>query len=86
MGLLFEFPIVVMVLTKIGMVTPHFLTSHRKHAVVAIWIISAVITPSPDPINQAIVAVPLMIFYEISILVSKHVYRKKQKAIESITS
>jgi sec-independent protein translocase protein TatC len=86
MGLLFEFPIVVMVLTKIGMVTPHFLTSHRKHAVVAIWIISAFITPSPDPINQAIVAVPLMIFYEISILVSKHVYRKKQKAIESITS
>ncbi len=79
MGLLFEFPVVVMLLTKMGVVTPLFLTKYRKHAIVVIWIISAVITPTPDPINLSIVAVCLMAFYEISILVSKWIYRGRIK-------
>lgn len=82
MGALFEFPIVVLVLTKLGIITPHLLTTKRKYAIVVIWVIAAVITPTPDPINQGFVAVPLMIFYEISILISRLVYRKKQQAAE----
>lgn len=79
MGLLFELPIVIMILTKIGLITPMTLTGKRKHAIVIIWIIAAIITPQPDIISQSLVAVPLMILYEISIIISRIIYKKKLK-------
>lgn len=83
MGLVCELPIVIMILTKLGIVTPEFLASKRKYAIVLIWIAAAIITPTPDPLNQTLVAVPLMILYEISVLVSKFIIiRKKKKAIQ----
>jgi len=83
MGVLFEFPIIIMILTRIGIVTPHFLSRNRKWAIVIIFIISAFITPTQDMLTQTLVAVPLMFLYEASIIVSKlTTVRKKKKEVE----
>jgi len=70
MGILFELPILVFFLTKIGFVTPTFLRTYRRHAIVVILVLAAIITP-PDVIDQLIVFTPLYALYEISIYVSK---------------
>lgn len=77
-GLLFELPIVIYFLTKIGLVTPSSLRNYRKYTLVIVLILSAIITP-PDIISQVIVAIPIMILYEISILISVIVYKKQEK-------
>lgn len=76
-GLVFELPIVIFFLTKIGLVTPQFLKKYRKYALVIVLIISAVITP-PDVASQIIVAIPVLILYEVSIYISKFVLRKQK--------
>jgi len=81
MGVLFEVPVIVLVLTRMGIVSPAMLSGKRKYAIVVIWIIAAVITPQPDPLSQAMVGVPLMIIYEISILISRLVARSNLKRI-----
>ncbi len=70
-GIAFELPLVIVFLTQIGIVTPAFLIHKRKHAIVAIFIASAVLTPSPDFFSQLVLAVPLVLLYEISIIFSK---------------
>jgi sec-independent protein translocase protein TatC len=80
-GVTFQLPMAILVLTKIGVVTPLFLQTYRKHSVVVILIVAAIITPSPDMISQVLVAIPLYILYEISILVSIRIYKQKQKEI-----
>lgn len=77
-GLLFQLPIVVYFLTKVGLLTPKFMRTYRKHAVVIILILAAVITP-PDPLSQTIIAIPLYLLYEVSIFVSAAVLRNKSK-------
>ncbi|GEQ86784.1 Sec-independent protein translocase protein TatC [Patiriisocius marinistellae] len=77
-GLIFELPIIIYFLTKIGIVTPQFLKTYRKYALVLVLILSAIITP-PDIASQVIVAVPVLILYEISIFISKGVLRKQRK-------
>jgi len=79
MGLIFEFPVLVVFLTKIGIVTPSLLKRYRKHTAVAILIIAGLITPSPDIFSQLIVAVPLYGLYEISLSISSRMYRKREK-------
>ncbi|MBN2077893.1 MAG: twin-arginine translocase subunit TatC [Spirochaetes bacterium] len=82
MGVLFEFPIVVMVLTRIGILTPSFLITKRKYAIVLIFVLSAVITPTQDVLTMLIVSLPLIFLYEISIMISRFtVVRKKRKAL-----
>ena len=78
-GLLFLLPIIVFILTKIGILTPAFLRKYRKHSIVGVLILSALITP-PDFISQVIVSVPIIILYEIGILVSARVERRRRKA------
>jgi sec-independent protein translocase protein TatC len=75
-GLLFELPVIVFLLTKIGVIGPAFLRKFRKHAIVVILIVAAIITP-PDIISQMIVSIPIMILYEISILISVRTERKR---------
>lgn len=75
-GLIFELPILIYFLTKVGVVTPQFLKTYRKYALIIVLIISAIITP-PDIVSQIIVAVPVLILYEISILISKIIYKKE---------
>lgn len=80
-GLVFELPIITFFLAKIGVVTPQFMRKYRKHAIVVIFIIAAIITP-PDVFSQTLVAIPLLILYEVSILIARGVVRKKEKAHE----
>jgi sec-independent protein translocase protein TatC len=77
-GLVFQLPIVVYFLTKIGLVTPEFLKQYRKHALVAVLILAAIITP-PDITSQILVALPIMVLYEVSILLSIWVIKKQEK-------
>ncbi len=79
MGLIFEFPVVVLFLTKIGIVTPAFLKKYRKHTIIAILIVAGVITPSPDIFSQIVVAMPLYLLFEISIVISKRIYRNREQ-------
>ena len=72
-GLAFELPVLAYVLSKLGLITPQFLKNYRKYAYVIILFVAAVITPSPDWTSQTIVAVPLIILYEVSIFISKRV-------------
>jgi sec-independent protein translocase protein TatC len=77
-GLVFELPIIAFFLTKIGMITPAFMRKYRKHAIVVIFILAAIITP-PDVFSQTLVAIPLLILYEVSILISARVMKQKEK-------
>jgi len=77
-GLVFELPIIAFFLTKIGIITPTFMRKYRKHAIVVIFIIAAIITP-PDVFSQTLVAIPLLILYEVSILISSRVMKQKEK-------
>jgi sec-independent protein translocase protein TatC len=77
-GLVFELPIITFFLTKIGLVTPAFMKNYRRHAIVVIFIIAAIITP-PDVFSQTLVAIPLLILYEVSILISSRVMKQKDK-------
>ncbi|KGL63261.1 twin-arginine translocase subunit TatC [Polaribacter sp. Hel1_85] len=77
-SVLFELPVLIYFLTKIGLVTPEFLKKYRKHALVVVLILAAIITP-PDIASQVIVAIPILILYEIGIKVSKRVIKKQQK-------
>lgn len=76
-GLVFQLPILVYFLTRIGMLTPAFMRKYRRHAIVVILIIAAIITPSPDMSSQLLVAVPLYVLYEASIFVSARVIRRQ---------
>ena len=78
-GLLFQLPVVVYFLTQIGILTPQFMRKYRKHAVIVILIIGAIVTPSPDAISLTVVSVPLYILYESSIFISAYVVRRKKR-------
>ncbi len=77
-GIIFEMPIVSFILSSVGILTPKFLRKYRRHAIVGIMVLSAFITP-PDPISMLIMTFPLIILYEISVLVSALVNRTKRK-------
>lgn len=74
-GLIFELPIVIFILTKVGLVTPEVLRKYRKMALVIVLIVSAVITP-PDVASQIVVAIPILILYQVSIYISAYVIRR----------
>jgi sec-independent protein translocase protein TatC len=80
MGLVFELPIIIFFLAKFGIITAAFMNKHRKHAVVVILIVSAVITPTTDIMTQMLVAVPLWVLYEVSIIVAKRVEVNRAKS------
>ncbi|RRQ47487.1 twin-arginine translocase subunit TatC [Maribacter algicola] len=77
-GIIFELPIIIYFLTKVGLVTPEILKKYRKIALVIVLIISAVITP-PDVTSQIIVAIPVLILYQVSIYISARVLKREAK-------
>ena len=79
-GVVWELPVLSFFLSRIGLVTPKFLRKYRRHSIVIIFIVSAVVTPTIDPISQGILAVPLLLLYEISIAVSALGYSMKKKS------
>jgi len=80
-GILFELPIIIYFLTKVGLVTPEIMRKYRKIALVVVLILAAVITP-PDVTSQIIVAIPVLILYQVSISISAMVLRKERKKEE----
>ncbi len=85
-GLVFEMPMVSFVLSRFGLITAKFLRKYRRHSIVVILIIAAVLTPTPDPINQIIFAMPLFLLYEISIIVVAISERRAKKREEELYS
>ena len=78
-GILFQMPLLVMVLAKIGIITGSFLKKYRKHAIVVILIAAAIITPSTDPFSLTLVTIPLYILFEASIMLASRVQRDREK-------
>lgn len=76
-GIIFELPIVIYFLSKVGLVTPAWLKKYRRHAVVVVVLLSAIITP-PDIFSQVLVSLPLLVLYEVGIWISRMVYRRKK--------
>lgn len=76
-GLLFQLPMVVYFLTKVGLVTPELMKRYRRHGIVAIFFLGAMLTP-PDPFSQVLIALPLIGLYQFSISICKRVYKKME--------
>lgn len=84
-GIIFETPIIVMLLARMGLVSPQWLAKRRRLWVVLSFVIAALITPTFDPINQTIIALPLIILLELSILLARLVYKKREEAAPAET-
>jgi sec-independent protein translocase protein TatC len=77
-GAIFELPVAIIFLTKFGIVSPESLAKKRKFAVLFAFIAAAILTPTPDAFNQVLMAVPIIVLYEIGIILSKIIFRKKK--------
>lgn len=82
-GLIFQLPIIIYFLAKLGIVTPKLLKAYRRHAVIAVLVLSAIITP-PDISSQILVSLPILLLYELSIFIAAWVYKKQMKALDDI--
>lgn len=82
-GILFELPVAIYFLAKLGVVTPVILRTYRKYALLIILVLGAIFTP-PDPISQIIVAVPLVLLYELSILIAAYSDRRRKKKLAKL--
>ncbi|MGA2193612.1 MAG: twin-arginine translocase subunit TatC [Nitrospirota bacterium] len=77
-GIVFELPLIITLLSKLGLVTPKFLSKNRKYAVLLAFVVAAILTPTPDAFNQCLMAVPLLLLYEMGIIMAKIFGRKKE--------
>jgi len=82
-GIVFETPVVITFLARLGVVRPDMLSRRRRMAIVVSFIVAAIITPTFDPVNQVLVAAPLIVLYELSIWLAKLAYRKRAKGLKS---
>jgi sec-independent protein translocase protein TatC len=82
-GIIFEVPVIIGFLSMVGLVSVEFLTKYRRHAIVANVILAAIITPTGDPFNLALMAVPMVLFYEIGIVLARILGKKKPAEPES---
>lgn len=78
-GIVFELPIVIFILSKVGIMTPTFMKSTRRYAFIIILVIAAIVTPTPDIMTMLAVTFPLLLLYEISIIISERVEKNKKK-------
>ncbi len=85
-GIVFEVPIILGFLSMIGLVSAEFLAKYRRHAIVVNVALAAIITPTGDPFNLALMAVPMIIFYEIGIILARIVGKKRKAAAEAASS
>ena len=75
-GIIFEMPVITTFLARVGVLKPKWLSDHRRTAIIVAFILAAIITPTFDPINQSLVAAPLIVLYEMSIWLARLVYKK----------
>ncbi|MEM6735438.1 MAG: twin-arginine translocase subunit TatC [Bacteroidota bacterium] len=83
-GLLFQLPVVVYFLTKAGLVSSGLMKKYRRHAIIVILVLGAMITP-PDPFSQILIALPLMTLYQMSIFLAKRIEKREEKAERALT-
>jgi len=79
-GLIFELPMVSYFLARFGIVTPAFMRHYRRHAIVIILIIAAVVTPTTDPVTMTVFALPMFLLFELSIWIAAIAQRKREEA------
>ncbi len=82
MGAAFEFPLLVVLAVYLGLIEVATLRKYRRHAIVVMFIIAAVVTPTPDPINQSLFAIPLIVLYEVAILVASYLRKRRVEELE----
>jgi sec-independent protein translocase protein TatC len=82
-GLSFELPVFIFFMAKLGIVNAQMLRKQRRYAILIIFIVAAILTPSPDAFSQIIMAIPLMVLYEISIFLAKYAGKKKEKTTDA---
>lgn len=80
-GVIFQLPVIIYILSKLGIMTPAFMRASRRYSTVLILIVAAVVTPTADPYTMLIVALPLFLLYELSITISASIEKKKNKEI-----
>lgn len=85
-GLIFEIPVLTTFLSRLGILKPKWLADKRKMAIIFAFVLAAIITPTIDPINQCLVAAPLIVLYEMSIWLAKLVYKKKPATDTAVSS
>ncbi len=83
-GFVFEMPVITTFLARLGIIKPGWLASRRRTAIIVFFILAAMITPTFDPINQSLVALPLIVLYELSIWLAKLVYKKKAEVVTEV--
>ena len=85
-GLVFEMPVLTTFLSRLGVITPKWLADKRRTAIILAFILAAIITPTIDPINQSLVAVPLIALYEVSIWLAKLVHKREPRTVTQAPS
>jgi len=85
-GVVFEVPVIIAFLSMIGLVSADFLAKYRRHAIVVNTLLAAIITPTGDPFNLALMAVPMILFYEIGIILARVLGKKKQPASAALAA
>jgi len=80
-GVIFQIPVVSYYLSKVGLLTPEVMKAYRRHAIVAILIVAAFLTP-PDPVSQLMIAIPLLFLYQFAIFLSKIANKQRQRSLE----
>ena len=80
-GVVFEMPLVILFLVRLGIVTPQFLAAKRKYAILAMFVISAILTP-PDIVTQVMMALPMIFLYEVSILLARMAWVRKRRSLD----
>ncbi|ATP57888.1 twin-arginine translocase subunit TatC [Pedobacter ginsengisoli] len=83
-GVIFQLPVIIFILSKLGIMTPAFMRASRRYSTVLILIIAAVVTPTADPYTMLIVALPLFLLYELSIFISASIEKKRNKDIYGV--
>lgn len=83
-GVIFQLPVIIYILSKLGVMTPAFMRASRRYSTVLILIVAAVVTPTADPYTMMIVALPLFLLYELSIYISANIERKKNKELYGV--
>jgi len=84
-GILFQIPVISYYLSKIGLLTPQFMVTYRRHAIITALILASILTP-PDPISQIMIALPLVVLYQFSIFLSKIAVRRRKEEFEEAMS
>ncbi|SHG92328.1 twin-arginine translocase subunit TatC [Pedobacter caeni] len=83
-GVIFQLPVIIYILSKLGVMTPAFMRASRRYSTILILIVAAVVTPTADPYTMMIVALPLFLLYELSIYISANIERKKNKELYGV--